>query len=112
MKPNLASLFTDIPDHLPAELCQTLLENPSVRIERILSQGQHSPDDFWYDQAQDEWVLLVQGQARLGFFDGKSVEMHAGDYVLIPAHCRHRVEWTQPDAVSIWLAIHVQAAAG
>lgn len=103
----LASLFTDIPENLPDELCQTLLEKPTVRIERIVSRGQHSPDDFWYDQPQDEWVLLLQGRARLGFMDAESIDMQAGDYLLIAAHCKHRVEWTQPDAISIWLAIHL-----
>lgn len=103
----LASLFMDIPENLPEELCQTLLDKPTIRIERIVSKGQHSPDDFWYNQAQQEWVFLLQGRARLGFSDGRSLSMQAGDYLLIPAHCQHRVEWTQPDATSIWLAIHV-----
>lgn len=110
MKSRLASLLSNIPETLPNELCQTLLEKPTVRIERILSRGQHSLDGFWYDQDQDEWVLLLQGRARLAFADGEPAEMHAGDYLLIPAHCRHRVEWTQPDATCIWLAIHMAAA--
>jgi cupin 2 domain-containing protein len=112
MKLRPASLFMEIPEMLPNELCQTLLDKPTVRIERILSQGQRSPDDFWYDQDQDEWVVLLQGQARLGFRDGEPVDLRAGDYLLIAAHCQHRVEWTQPDAISIWLAIHVFDAAG
>lgn len=103
----VASLLTGIPETLPEELCQTLLEKPTVRIERILSRGHRSPDDYWYDQDGDEWVLLLQGAARLAFSDGSQVAMQAGDYLLIPAHCKHRVEWTQPDSDSIWLAIHL-----
>lgn len=103
-----ASLFADIPRQLPEELCQTLLENPTVRIERILSQGHYSAENAWYDQEQAEWVLLLQGKARLGFIDAEPVELNPGDYLLLPAHCKHRVEWTAADRVSIWLAIHIR----
>ncbi|MCQ8103817.1 cupin domain-containing protein [Methylomonas sp. SURF-2] len=102
-----SSLFADIPRQLPAELCQTLFENPTVRIERIVSRGHYSAENAWYDQAQTEWVILLQGQARIGFADAESVELNPGDYLLLPAHCRHRVEWTATDQPSIWLAVHV-----
>lgn len=107
MPTNLSSIFTDIPQHLPEELCQTLLENPNLRIERILSQGQHSPKNSWYDQEQAEWVMLLQGHARISFADAEPVELHPGDYLLLPAHYKHRVDWTDPNQVSIWLAVHI-----
>ena len=108
MIPSVNSLKNDLPQVLQEELCQTLLEKPTVRIERILSQGHQSPPDFWYDQTQDEWVLLVEGQARLSFANGESLELNPGDYVLIPAHCKHRVDWTPANKVTLWLAIHLQ----
>ncbi len=103
---HLKSLYANIPEQLPEELCQTLLENPTLRIERILSQGQHSPENFWYDQEQAEWVILLQGRARLSFADAEPVELQAGDYLLIPAHCKHRLDWTDPNQISLWLAVH------
>ncbi len=107
MNINSSSIFADIPKQLPEELCQTLLTKPNVRIERIVSKGHRSAEDFWYDQAQDEWVILLQGRARLSFIDTPSIELNAGNYLLIPAHCRHRVDWTAPDMETVWLAIHI-----
>ncbi len=100
-----ASLFADIPHHLPDELFTMLLEADDVRIERIVSQGQTSPEGFWYDQDRHEWVIVLKGAARLGFEDGV-VEMRVGDFIHIPAHRKHRVEWTTPDEPTIWLAVH------
>jgi cupin 2 domain-containing protein len=99
------SVFADLPRHLPEELVQTLLSAPSVRIERIVSQGHASPEGFWYDQDQHEWVLVLRGAAKLQFEDGM-MDMKAGDFVNIPAHKRHRVEWTAADEPTIWLAVH------
>lgn len=98
------NLLAQIPASLPQELLQTILERPGLRIERIVSHGHASPPDFWYDQEQHEWVLLVQGAARVQFED-RTVELLPGDYLYIPAHQRHRVAWTTPDEVTIWLAI-------
>ena len=83
------NLFRDMAADLPDEIYETLLTTSHVRIERIVSQGHASPPDFWYDQEQNEWVLLVQGSARLRFED-TLVEMQPGDFVNIPAHQRHR----------------------
>jgi cupin 2 domain-containing protein len=105
---NIANLFADLPSDLPNELCTTLLEAPNVRIERIVSQGHASPPDFWYNQDQHEWVVVLKGAARLRFEDG-IVEMKSGDHVNIPAHKKHRVEWTTPDEPTIWLAVHYDA---
>lgn len=100
------NLLAEIPASLPQELLQTLLERPGLRIERIVSHGHASPPDFWYDQEEHEWVLLVQGAARLQFED-RTVELLPGDYRYIPAHQRHRVAWTTPDEATIWLAIFI-----
>ena len=103
----IANLFTDLPDHLPAERCTTLLDAPHVRIERITSHGHASPEGFWFDQDQHEWVVVLNGAARLRFEgDDEPVEMKPGDFVKIPPHKRHRVEWTSPDEPTIWLAVH------
>lgn len=110
MKISSSSIFTDIPVQLPTELCQTLLSKPNLRIERIVSRGHCSAKEDWYDQDQDEWVMLLQGQARLTFKETAPVELGPGDYLLIPAHCLHRVDWTSPDQDTVWLAIHIFAA--
>ena len=100
-----ANLFADLPAHLPDELFATLLDAADVRIERIVSHGHASPEGFWYDQDQHEWVVVLKGAARLRFEDG-TVEMKPGDFVNIPAHRKHRVEWTTPDEPTVWLAVH------
>jgi len=101
------NLFSKIPAELPEELVETLLESNSVKIERIVSHGHTSPADFWYDQEQHEWVVVLKGRAKLRFEgEAQSVELGPGDYLNIPAHCRHRVAWTTPDEKIVWLAIH------
>lgn len=102
------NLFTAIPDNLPKELFETLFAQNSVKIERIISRGYATPSDEWYDQEWDEWVLLLQGTAQLVYEDSELIDLHPGDYLLIPAHTRHRVTWTAPDVDSIWLAVHVR----
>lgn len=97
--------YATLPAQLPDEVVQTLHSTEHLRIERIVSQGHASPPDFWYDQAEHEWVLLIQGAARLRL-DDEVVELKPGDFLNIPAHRRHRVEWTSPDQQTIWLAIH------
>ncbi len=101
------NLLENIPNRLPDELFTAILTTAAFRVERIVSLGHASPEGFWYDQDQDEWVLVVEGAARIRF-DGETeaVELKAGDYILIPAHRRHRVEWTAPDHRTVWLAIH------
>ena len=99
------NLFADLPDRLPAELVTKLLDTADVRIERIISHGHASPADFWYDQSQAEWVIVLKGAARLQFEDGM-VEMNPGDFMNIPDHRKHRVEWTTTDEPTIWLAVH------
>jgi cupin 2 domain-containing protein len=98
------NLYTDIPEYLPKELVDVLAESSNVRIERIVSDGHTTPEDFWYDQEQNEWVLLASGAALLEFEDRK-LEMKAGDHVLIPAHQKHRVASTSTTEKTIWLAV-------
>ena len=100
-----ANLFADLPCGLPSEIVTTLLEATGVRIERIVSHGHASPAGFWYDQGQNEWVVVLKGAARLQFED-QTVAMITGDCVHIPAHKKHRVEWTTPAEPTVWLAVH------
>ncbi len=102
-----SNIFGDLPEQLPNELIETLGCAADVRIERIVSQGHASPKDFWYDQDWHEWVLVLQGTARVRFEDGV-VELKTGDFINITAHRRHRVDWTDPAQKTIWLAIHYQ----
>jgi cupin 2 domain-containing protein len=101
-----SNLFADLPQHLPEELVETLQATSSLRIERIVSHGHASPEGFWYDQDQNEWVVLLRGAARLRFEGERAtMEMTAGSFVNIPAHKRHRVEWTDPTQQTVWLAV-------
>jgi cupin 2 domain-containing protein len=100
------NLLRDVPDARTAEIVETLLTAPGVRIERIVSFGQASPEGFWYDQAESEWVVLLAGAARLRFADeAEARALGPGDHVHITAHRRHRVEWTDPERPTIWLAV-------
>ena len=102
------NLFAGISDALPDEQVDALIAAPHVRIERIVSRGHSSPPGFWYDQDSSEWVVLLAGSATIQF-DGEpsSRRLKRGDYLHIPAHTRHRVEWTAPNEPTIWLAVHV-----
>src|SRR5262245_7522946 len=102
-----SNLLSDIPGELPVELFTDLLNTGSVRIERIVSFGHASPPGFWYDQDNHEWILLVQGAARLRFEDVTDpLELTPGSYINIAAHRRHRVEWTDPSTPTVWLALY------
>jgi cupin 2 domain-containing protein len=99
------NLFSPLPDARAAEAVDTLLARPGLRIERIVSLGQASPPGFWYDQEEAEWVLLLAGAAQLRFADEAAPRCLApGDIVEIVPHRRHRVEWTDPQRPSVWLA--------
>ena len=94
------------------ELVETLFSGGACRVERIVSTGQASPPGFWYDQPEDEWVLLLAGSAALLFEDEpEAVSLRPGDALHIPAHRRHRIEWTDPAAPTVWLAIHFRPPA-
>lgn len=102
----MENLFTNIPDMLTEELVETLAQTDHVRIERIVSAGHASSKDFWYDQEEHEWVVLLEGEAKL-LFDGHDqvVHMKPGDHICISAGQRHRVQWTTPDEPTVWLAV-------
>ncbi len=101
------NIFAEIPDNLNDELIEAILQAPGLRIERIVSHGQSSPEGFWYDQDDNEWVILLKGSAGL-LFEGQEdvLALKPGDYIRIDRHQRHRVEWTDPDKETVWLAIH------
>jgi len=102
----IGNLFEDIPAVLPEEVTETLQTHASVRIERIVSQGHTSPEGFWYDQPEHEWVLVLAGSAGLEIEGEEGVRcLKAGDYLLLPARRRHRVAWTDSAVQTIWLAI-------
>jgi cupin 2 domain-containing protein len=101
------NIFDDLPDAAAEECFGRIGGRGRVRIERIVSRGQASPPGFWYDQDTDEWVMVLQGRAALRMEDrAELVALAAGDYISLPAHCRHRVEWTDPEQPTVWLAVH------
>ncbi|BDQ02224.1 cupin domain-containing protein [Ignavibacterium sp.] len=102
---NLKNFFSNIPDKLSDEIIETVFKSDSIRIERIISQGQSSPENFWYNQPENEWVIVLEGKAMIRFEDKSIVTLHKGDYLFIPAFTKHRVEWTDPNQLTIWLAI-------
>lgn len=102
----MSNLFGDLPATLPEELAEVLAENKHVRIERIVSTGHASPEGFWYDQEETEWVVVLKGEAKLLFEGGdEPIYMKPGDHVLISARQKHRVEWTTPGEPTVWLAV-------
>ncbi len=100
-------LLAMLPDATGAELFETLVARDGVRIERIISKGQTTPAGEWYDQPWHEWVLLVQGEALVRL-EGESdpYRLEPGQWIMLPTHCRHRVEWTLPEQETVWLALH------
>jgi len=101
------NVFEGIPHDLLYELVDVLATGHGTKIERIVSKGHSSSPGFWYDQNADEWVILLKGKAELEFEGKLDVTiLKPGDYILIPAHFKHRVRWTDPDQESIWLAVY------
>lgn len=103
------NLWQGLPDAAQGEVFEALVTAGDVLVERIVSQGQASAPDFWYEQARAEWVLLVQGAARLQWEDGSEAALQPGDHVLIAAGRRHRVAWTDPSGPTVWLAVNFAA---
>lgn len=99
------NLLTDLPSKISEELVDVLVQSTNVRIERIVSTGHCSPEDFWYDQDEHEWVVVLKGEGKLIFENAAEVYMKSGDHAMIPAHKKHRVEWTSPDEPTVWLAV-------
>jgi len=104
------NLFAQISARAAQEEIAVLAEAAGARIERIVSTGQASPPGFWYDQAWTEWVVLLTGKAALRFESEPELRVLApGDWLEIPAHARHRVEWTDAERPTVWLAAHLAA---
>ncbi len=104
---NISNIFSNIQKKVPDEVFETLLQTQQFKIEKIISQGHATAKEEWYDQDKSEWVLVLKGNAGLQFEgNDKTVVLKTGDYINIPAHQKHRVEWTEPEEKTIWLAIH------
>ena len=98
-----------LPEQIPQkEIFETIVNSNDIIIERIISTGQITPSGEWYDQKQDEWVIVLQGEAQLSYLDGSIIKLKPGDYVFIEAHQKHRVEYTSANPPCIWLAVHGQ----
>jgi cupin 2 domain-containing protein len=106
MSVRVRNIFTGVSAVAGEESFLTLFESDAVKIERIVSHAHSSPLGFWYDQAEQEWVILVRGQATLEFADGRLVELKEGDYLAIAPHAKHRVQQTASETV--WLAVHLK----
>ena len=105
MTPPVKNLFANLPTCVDGESLATLFENSAAKVERIVSHSHGSPAGFWYDQADDEWVIVLRGSATLEFAGGELVELKPGDHLTIPRHVKHRVARTSEE--TIWLAVHV-----
>ena len=101
----LNNIFAEIPGDLDNELMQVLQQSDNIKIQRIVSKGQVSPESGWYDQQQNEWVIVIKGEAIITF-EQTEVAMHAGSYINIPAHTKHKVSWTHADLETIWLVVY------
>ncbi len=100
------NLFAGLPQNLPEELIENIIVSENIRIERIVSTGQSSPENFWYDQDENEWIIVLRGSAVLEFqCEPRQRRMKCGDWLLIPARQKHRVVVTAPDRPTVWLAV-------
>ena len=104
---DIRNIFSGLQEQTPEEILETILQTHQFKIERIISRDHSTNEGEWYDQDKNEWVLVLKGNAGLRFEgDDEAVIMGTGDYINIPAHRKHRVEWTDPEEDTIWLAIH------
>ncbi len=101
------NLLADLPNAAGGEVLEILLARDGLRIERIVSHDPATAAGEWYDQDDDEWVVVLQGAARIEI-EGEAAprSLTPGDFVYLPAHCRHRVTWTTLDTPTVWLAVH------
>jgi len=100
------NILKNIPAFLPEEIFELIVETDNLKVERIISDGHNSPSNFWYDQISNELVLILKGSAVLEFENDDKLELKEGDYLIIPAHKKHRVESTDKSQKTIWLAVH------
>ena len=99
------NIFNNIPKTLQEELFENILSKDSIQIQRIISKGHVTPKDEWYNQENNEWVIVLQGEAILSFENSDDVKLKSGDYINIKAHTKHKVSWTIPNEETIWLAV-------
>lgn len=102
----MPNIFENLPNDLTNEFLEDLLVTKKFRIERIISHGHTTPENFWYDQETEEFVLLLKGGAVLLYENNEEQKLSPGDYLIIPAHKKHRVKWTSDKEDTIWLTIH------
>lgn len=102
----MKNIFSSLPDKLEHEFFEELLRHKNIKIERIVSQGHTSPESGWYDQQEDEWVIVLEGSGTILFESAEEINLKKGDYLNIPARTRHKVIWTDPNNITIWLAVH------
>lgn len=100
------NIFEDIPKVFDGEIVDLLAKSGHVRVERIVSKGHTAPASGWYDQEENEWVIVLKGSAVISFENGRETNLEAGSHINIPAHTRHRVKWTDPATETVWLAVH------
>ncbi len=100
------NLFESLPETISEELFTEILCADNVKIERIVSKGHTFPESGWYDQQDNEWVIVLKGEAKLSLKDSNEVHLVAGSHLNIPAHTEHKVTWTLPNTETIWLAVH------
>jgi len=100
------NIFKNIPNDLSSEVFEDLSQSKNIKIERIISKGHSSPEKGWYDQVQNEWVIVLKGEAVLAFDNKPDIKLNQGDYLNIAAHQKHKVSWTTSEEETIWLAIH------
>lgn len=104
----MPNIFSEIPASIPEEIFEDIIATESVRVERILSHGQSSPATGWYDQTENEWVIVLKGQGVIEFNDGRMVTLDEGDYININAGEKHRVVSTSSQVATVWLAVFYQ----
>ncbi len=103
---DIGNLFESLPEDISKEVFSEIIQGENIRIERIISKGHSSPEAGWYDQDDNEWVIVLKGEAKLSFENDDDVHLVSGSHLNIPAHTKHKVTWTKPNTETIWLAVH------
>ena len=99
------NIFEGIPKVFDEEVVDLLAKSEHVRVERIVSKGHTAPVSGWYDQDENEWVIVLKGNAVISFENGGETNLEAGSHINIPAHSKHRVKWTDPEIETVWLTV-------
>ncbi len=103
---DIGNLFESLPEDISKEVFSEIIQGENIRIERIISKGHSSPEAGWYDQDDNEWIIVLKGEAKLSFENNDDVHLVSGSHLNIPAHTKHKVTWTKPNTETIWLAVH------